>query len=47
MLYNIIKPQENFQNIISILQLFSYNHNLNTNNTFDKSTFYKIVKGER
>lgn len=42
-----IEPQENFQEIISILYSFSYDNNLNKKTNFDKSVFYKIVKGQR
>lgn len=45
--YIKIEPQENFQEIISILQSFSHDNNLSNKITFDKSIFYKIVKGQR
>ena len=44
--YIEIEPQENFQEIISILQSFSHDNNF-IKITFDKSIFYKIVKGQK
>jgi biotin synthase-like enzyme len=44
-LYKKIKPQQSFQDIICILQTFS--NTLNNTKTFDKSLFYKVVKGQK
>lgn len=46
-LYKKIKPQQSFQEIICILQNFSNSNNLNSQKIFDKSVFYKVVKGQR
>jgi hypothetical protein len=46
-LYIEIKPQKSLQDIICILENFSSNFNFNSNKAFDKSNFYKIIKGQR
>ena len=45
--YIEIEPKEDFQEIIEILQSFSHDNNLSNKIIFDKSVFYKIVKGQR
>ena len=44
--YKIIEPGQNITDIISILETSS-NNQFNNKKVFDKSVFYKIIKGQR